>query len=79
MEFNVKSSEKRDLLSLMWAVVIYLISLFSSTPQGFVKRHHSHNLPLIIHINEFMDPARTSFIFIFYEQILSKLLAYKRL
>lgn len=79
VELNVKSSEKRDLLSLIWAIVIYLISLFSFTLQGFVKLYHSHNLLVIIHINEFIDPARTSFIFVFYKQILSKLLAYERI
>ena len=41
VEFHVKSSEKRDLLSLIWAIVIYLISLFSFTLQGFVKLYHS--------------------------------------
>lgn len=79
MEFNVKSSEKRDLLSLIGAIVSYLISMFSFTLQGFAKLYHSHNLLVIIHINEFIDPARTSFIFVFCEQILSKLLAYERL
>lgn len=77
VQFNVKCSEKNNLLSLNWAIVIYLISLFSFTPHGFVKLHHSHNLLVVIHINEFIDPARTSFIFVFYEQILSKLLAHK--
>lgn len=79
MEVNVKSSEKRDLLSLTCAVVIYLISLFSFMLQESVRLHHSHNLWVIVHTNEFIDPARTSFVFVFYEQILSKLLAYKRI
>lgn len=72
MEFIIKLSEKRDLLSLIWAIVIYLISLFNSTLWGFVKLNHSNNLWVISHINEFIDPTRTSLIFVFYEQILSK-------
>lgn len=79
MQFNVRGGEKRNLLSLNWAVATDLISPFSCTAHGFVRLPLSHNLLVIIHINEFIDPTGTSFIFVFYEQILSKLLAHKRI
>lgn len=79
VEFIIKLSEKRDLLSLIWAIVIFLISLFSSALWGFVKLNHSNNLWVISHINEFIDPTRTSLIFVFYEQILSKWRAWNRI
>lgn len=79
MQFHVRGSEKRNLPSLNWAVAMDLISLFSCTAHGFVQLPLSHNLLVIIHINEFIDPTRTSFVFVFYEQILSKLLAHKRI
>lgn len=44
-----------------------------------MKLYHHHNLLVIIHINEFIDPARTSIIFVFYKQILSNLLACERI
>lgn len=79
VKFIIKLSEKRDLLSLIWAIVIYLISLFNSVLRGFLKLHHSHNLWVISHINEFIDPTRISFIFVFCKQILSKWLVYNRI
>lgn len=79
VEFIIKLSEKRDLLSLIWAIVIYLISLFNSALWGFVKLNHSNNLWVISHKNDFIDPTRISLIFAFYEQILSKWLAYNRI
>lgn len=72
MGFIIKLSERRDLLSLIWATVIYLISLFNSALWGFVKLNHSNNLWVISHKNDFIDPTRISLIFVFYEQILSK-------